>query len=372
MRHKTELYAGLWLVGIALFLAACEARSKPMPMASEPAWSPDGQQIVYVCHEEVLIVNVNGRGGRTLDTGICVMNRDGTNRRYLVRQSRDDHQPTWSPNGKGIAFISAGRLYIVDPGGGQPRQVFEGHAETPRWSPDGRRIAFIGRHGNEPYTIHVIDKDGQQLASLENPERATLCDPHWSPDGNQIAYTSTLEKDCYISLEGNPYRIMIADARGSSPARKIADDLAPVRDLAWVNQETLSYGSSLGTEHGYTLYSIDLKSGSRTEIETKKGIFAWAPDGTALAYTDSEETVYVRDFLPDQTTLIWKGAENVWNIYYVVWSPDSQRLLIGLEEETPPDDTVGFSTHAETLWVISRDGKSAQRLTPLGPGKPVP
>jgi hypothetical protein len=91
-----------------------------------------------------------------------------------------------------------------------------------------------------------------------------------------------------------------------------------------------------------------------------------------LAYTDSEETVYVRDFLPDQTTLIWKGAENVWNIYYVVWSPDSQRLLIGLEEETPPDDTVGFSTHAETLWVISRDGKSAQRLTPLGPGKPVP
>jgi len=303
-RYKAKLYADLLLIGIALSLAACEEKSKPIPMASEAAWSPDSQQIVYVCYEEVPFVDWNGSGSHTSDTDLCVMNRDGMNRRYLVRQPGDDRWPRWSPDGKAIAFISSNKLCTFDLREGKPQQVFEGHAESPGWSPDGHRIAFVGRRGSEPYTIHIIDQNGQSLADLENLEGETLCDPRWSPDGNQIAYTSTLERDCYISLDNNPYRIMIADARGSSPARRIADDLAPVRNLTWIDQETLAYSSSPGIEHGYTLYSIDLKSGSRTEIETKKGIFAWAPDRTALAYTASEEAVYVRDFSPDETTLV--------------------------------------------------------------------
>ena len=368
-----NFFAGLLLIWVVMFLAACEEKSRPIPMASEAAWSPDSQQIVYVCYEEVPFVDWNGSGSHTSDTDLCVMNRDGMNRRYLVRQSGDDHGPRWSPDGNAIAFTSAGRLYTVDPRGGKPQQLFEGPAEAPRWSPDGGRIAFIGRRGEEPYTIHVIDKDGQYLAGLENPERVTLCDLRWSPDGNQIAYTSTLERVCYIPLEGSLYRIMVADAQGSSYARKITSDSAPVGNLTWIDQETLAYSSSQGIERGYSLYSIDLKSGSRTEIETKKGIFAWAPDRTALAYTASEEAVYVRDFSPDETTLVWEGKEiKVGNIYYVEWSPDGQRLLIGVDEKMPPDKVVGFSIYAKTVWVVGRDGKSAQRLTPLEQGEPDP
>jgi len=300
------------------------------------------------------------------------MNQDGTNKRYLVRDRSDDRQPRWSPDGKVIAFTSSGKLYVVDPGGGKPRQLFERPAEEPQWSPDGRRIAFIGRHSDEPYTIHVVDRDGQYLNGLENPERATLCDLRWSPDGDQIAYTSVLGSDCFVPFKDNPHRIMIADAQGSSRARKVAGNLAQVRDLAWVDREILTYSSRQDTRSGYALYNIDLRSGLSTKIKTEEEIlhYAWTPDGTALAYTNLSHAVFVKNRLSGDAALVWK--ENGVTISHIEWSPDSQRLLISVSEQVPPEYIMGLPGYAETIWVISRDGKSAQRLTPLKPGEPDP
>ena len=372
MRYTVKLYAAVLLIGVTVFLSACEEKSEPIPMASDPAWSPDGQKIVYACYQEILTVDLDGSGSRTSDIDLCVMNQDGTNRRYLVREQGDDRQPRWAPDGKAIAFASSGKLYVVDLEGGQPRQISKGLTEGPYWSPDGYRIAFVGRRDSGPYAINVIDRDGRLLASLEDPHGELFCHLQWSPDGKQIAYTSTSGSNCHALSGDDLHNIMIADAQNGFRVRKIAENLARVQDLAWVDQEALTYSNRPGVEGGLALYTINLRSGSRTKINTEKEVFlyAWAPDERALAYTTSAHEVYVQDRSSGRATLVW--GKSVWSIFHLEWSPDSQRLLISVSEQVSEEHTMGLPAYARTIWVISRDGTFAKRVTPLVPGEPGP
>ena len=66
-----------------------------------PTWSPDGKRIAYMCHN----------GGR--DFEICVMNADGTNQTALTNNSIHDARPSWSPDGTQIVFTREfGALFI--------------------------------------------------------------------------------------------------------------------------------------------------------------------------------------------------------------------------------------------------------------------
>ena len=59
----------------------------------------------------------------------------------------------------------------------------------PSWSPDGSRIAFVSyRDGNRP-EIYVMNRDGSgQIRLTDNP--AIDHSPSWSPDGSRIAFVS--------------------------------------------------------------------------------------------------------------------------------------------------------------------------------------
>jgi TolB protein len=95
--------------------------------AWEPAWSPDGSKIAFVGFP------AGGADCSCLVGGdIYVSNADGTGLRRLTRTRRaDDEHPTWSPDGKTIAFSSVGatgtaafgRLELVPARGGRVRSL---------------------------------------------------------------------------------------------------------------------------------------------------------------------------------------------------------------------------------------------------------
>ena len=127
---------------------------------------------------------------------IYVSNLDGSNRHQLTHTRRAVNiAPRWNPaTGREIAFVSdrggAPEVYVMDSSGANQRPLLGrgGHADSPSWSPDGRYIAYTFG-GEEGYQIFVSDvATGQQLQLTSRGRNES---PSWSPDGRHLVYQST-------------------------------------------------------------------------------------------------------------------------------------------------------------------------------------
>lgn len=139
---------------------------------STPTFSPDARQVAFV-------------SDRSGNPQIYVLDLATKQARRLTNMNWCD-APAWSPTGEWIAF--AGRanrkdkmdVFLVDVTGGQVRQLThgEGSNEDPSWSPDGRLLAFSSTRGGRSQ-VFVMDADGSapRLAA-EVPGASST--PHWS------------------------------------------------------------------------------------------------------------------------------------------------------------------------------------------------
>jgi Tol biopolymer transport system component len=133
-----------------------------------PAWSPDGMRLAFA----------SNRGG---SYDIYVANADGSAVRRLSRLG-NSFNPAWSPDGRTIVFLSSGRtpenpeLYSIRPDGSALRRLTRtaggvdklGDDGMPSWSPDGRRIAFTSnRTGDgEVWTMAPTGRNQRSLVGF--------------------------------------------------------------------------------------------------------------------------------------------------------------------------------------------------------------
>jgi TolB protein len=126
---------------------------------------------------------------------IYVSNLDGSSPRRLTRTQKGINiSPRWNPRtGREIAFISnrggSPQIYVMDSSGANQRPLISraGHADSPSWSPDGRYIAFT-YGGAGSFQIFVADVASGQLLQLTSQGRNES--PTWSPDGRHLAFQS--------------------------------------------------------------------------------------------------------------------------------------------------------------------------------------
>jgi dipeptidyl aminopeptidase/acylaminoacyl peptidase len=129
---------------------------------------------------------------------------------YMTRQVG---RPTWSPDGKSIAFISnmSGRnnLWLVPAEGGWPSQltVSDQRQDRPAWSPDGKWIAYQSDYdGDELWDIFLVSPKTGKVVNLTSTREISETDPTWSPDGRYLAYlvkpktSAAYEIDIYDTL----------------------------------------------------------------------------------------------------------------------------------------------------------------------------
>jgi TolB protein len=123
-----------------------------------------------------------------------VADSDGYNPITILKSRDAILSPSWSPDGKRIAYVSfeSGRSKIYMQGvADQQRQLiadYPGINGAPAWAPDGRRLALaLSKDGNAD--IYILDLDTHRLQQLtRNPAIDT--EPAWSPDGREIVFTS--------------------------------------------------------------------------------------------------------------------------------------------------------------------------------------
>ena len=173
-----------------------------------PSWSPDGKRIAFMAWDGIV-------KNFTITYDIYVMDADGGNQLNLTNNDFDDRDPSWSPDGKQIVFASSrdghfrgatgitSEIYVMDADGQNVQKLTNNRKYDwyPSWSPDGKRIAFSSdRKGDlDNFEIYVMDADGQNVQKLTN-NRGYDESPSWSPDGKKIVFHSERDEkwDIYV------------------------------------------------------------------------------------------------------------------------------------------------------------------------------
>lgn len=146
---------------------------------SNPAWSPDGNQIAYA-------------SGLTGSGDIYVMDASGQNNHRLTSSTAADYQPAWSPDGSHIAFVSdrdgTREIYIMNAdGSNQVRLTADAGSNTsPAWLPGSNRLVFVSTRAGIQ-ALYQMNADGSGVVLMAG----YLTSPSWSPSGDALIAVAT-------------------------------------------------------------------------------------------------------------------------------------------------------------------------------------
>jgi TolB protein len=261
----------------------------------QPAWSPDGRSIAFVSSRDRHQRKQPGLRTPPEQSDIYVMNADGSRKRNLTRDRASDDYPTWSPDGRRIAFLHGrgggrGQLYVVNADGSGLRNLgriagpalFASH---PVWSPDGWTIYF-GRY--------LVSTDGSGARKLPYIPLIAV----WSPDGRQVAYVANRRTGlpgpgAAGSKDDSEIYVMNADGSGT---RRLTHNVGYDGEPAWspdgreiAFQSKRRFGSNAGKGEIYVMNADGSGKRNLTRNRAQDGSPSWSPDGRRIAFVSNRD-----------------------------------------------------------------------------------
>jgi len=257
----------------------------PMQLTQEPggivdfAVSPNGVQIAYTTGNELVVVRV-----------------DGKERRILARLStQDPHrpiaaQPAWSPDGQEIAYVQDG-IWVVPAAGGAPRQLVADQRPAqqvntvlylrPAWSPDGKWLLVWEQHweGNAWTLVPLAGGAPVTIPDSGVPEA------RWTPDSRILlasaggAYTTP---GLHLATPGNPPQVTrLLGEQWLVQAARLQED----GRIAFLAAPGLNMFVPV-----FRLYTVNPDGNDVQPISGRTFILstplAWSPDGQIVASVD--------------------------------------------------------------------------------------
>ena len=295
-------------------------------------------------------------GSTGSDVELTWFDRSG-NRISTLGPAAQFSNPALSPDGKWMATgrrdAQGGRdLWLFDLGRGtNTRLTFDPADEfNPTWSPDGKQIAFTGTSRGHR-DIYVMDAHGTRAPELllESPEEKNV--EQWSPDGKYLVYNTN-------PTPGAPQDLYVLPLFGDR--KPIAMLTSPfIEDMGQIspNGKWLAYRSNeSGTSEVYVLAFAPNDPAARRKwrISTDGGMEPqWRADGKELFYLNGSTLMSVevkgdgREFEAGLPKVLFDTilTSNITRNRYAV-SRDGQRFLM----VTMPKDQVHPEIHVLVNW----------------------
>ena len=249
--------------------------------------SRDGKQVLYVSYPQ---------------GDLWRSNADGSERVQLTFGPIQPVLPRWSPDGQRILFFDfpggpnhPGKMYEMAANGGTPRVLLpddKQNEQDPTWSADGKSIAYAGDANdsatNSGPAIKILEEQTGKISLVPGSQK--MFSPRWSPDGRYLA-----------AMTSDSSKLMLFDLQ-TQQWRKLYEGT-----LSWLNwsrdgqflyvKDSLGKGSvvRVRSADGKAEQVVDLKNLALTGLGG--GAVSVAPDGSPLLLLDrGTQDVYALDW----------------------------------------------------------------------------
>ena len=262
----------IWLMNVDISGEARQITDLPEG-ACQPSWSPDGLRLVFISP-------CPGQQAIYPGAGLFLINADGSGLTPLPNVYGGDFDPAWSPDGRHIAFSSLRnsgrpRIYLLDLEDNSVIRLSEQYSfdRQPAWSPDGSKIAFVTTQKG-PVQIWTMNPDGSNQEIFSRSASAINTHPVWSLDGEVVIFNQSLEPG------GVPY--LVAASYNDGAYSEIRYELGPIPirearyspDGLWLVYESWPTGSN------HDIYVMSASGAGRLRLTTWERLdfdAAWRP-----------------------------------------------------------------------------------------------
>lgn len=318
-----------------------------------PSFSPDGRQVAF---------SWNGEKQDNYD--VYVVLTSGGPPLRLTTNFASDMAPTWSPDGRYIAYIRDpgpnGAVYVISPLGGPDRKIADTQGHSVCWTSDSTAIGV----SNETSGISLVSIASGHEGKLTSAPRGLMDDDcAFSEDGKSLAFVRWS-----TNYSGHVY---VSSSTGNGP-RRITTEENWIDGLAWMPSggELLVGTTGTGTwRFGLARLSAHPQSG--TEISR----YLWAQEGASPSISKPSRSAPLR--------VVYERAVTDYNLYSadlsstrkpvdelpIQGTPFAPSTRVEMDPQFSPNgQKVAFASDRSgtaAIWLCSRDGSDLVQVTNL-------
>jgi Tol biopolymer transport system component len=337
------------------------------------------------------------------DHSLWLVGPDGSEPHQLT-DSLQAIWPVWSPDREQIAFLAPDpddpmdtmALYTVAVDGSHPKRLASGvSAHTaPSWSPDGRTIAYTSFAGYDPVTesgsisVRTVDVASGNETDLTGQDYSLAFNPSWSPDGADLAFVAKDLRNNQRPQQATGDVIIVN--METKQFENVTD--GAVRDVWSVAWSPRADDLLLFSLYGQTWYEppetavrlLHRATGAIApiaEADEHPTAPVWSPDGSRFVFTIGDRTIVIADVAGQRVTADADkplSGEITWSpdggaFLLAPWDADTASTLVDLSGAQPSLSTVRLEFDANPPFVAPPQWAPAVALAPAdNPSLPLP